>query len=225
MELQKIAETRKLVEINKKIKADFIYKWNVFNLVEKPNVFSPKLFKDSFYFYKYLPFKEGHSLLEIGCGSGIISLCAASEKMYVDAVDINEYALQNTRENLLMNKLSERVNIYFSDVFSHVKESKKFDLIFWNVPFIYTESRVDSLLDKSVFSYYYNDLETFFKSYKNFLAESGQAIIAFSNDIGDYSKLKDKANKFGVKLNLYKKIYIREQQCTGGIELELLLLT
>lgn len=70
--------------------------------------------------------------LELGCGSGIISLYAASKKANVTAVDINVKAIEYLKKSALKNNLS--ITVIYSDLFSELKDSY-FDLIVINPPY------------------------------------------------------------------------------------------
>lgn len=50
---------------------------------------------------KYL--KEGQSLLDVGCGSGILGLCASKLGARVHLCDTDEQAIQSTQENFKLN--------------------------------------------------------------------------------------------------------------------------
>ena len=75
------------------------------------------------------------NLLEIGCGSGIVSITLDLEtKGQVDiiAVDISPQAIKNTDIN--KNNLNSNIKILESDLFDEINE--KFDLIYSNPPYI-----------------------------------------------------------------------------------------
>lgn len=74
-----------------------------------------------------------NNMLEIGCGTGIVSISVDLEtKIDVTAVDISKRAIENSIIN--KEKLGSRIKIMKSDLFSNVKES--FDLIYSNPPYI-----------------------------------------------------------------------------------------
>lgn len=83
-------------------------------------------------FIELFPYKN--KILEIGCGSGVISisLFKKNKNLEIDAVDISELALKNTIENCKI--LNAKLNVYKSDMFKNVKG--KFDLIIANLPYV-----------------------------------------------------------------------------------------
>ena len=84
--------------------------------------------------------KCGETVLEVGCGTGIVSLHCAAEGSTVDAVDINARAVECTLRNANDNGL--KVNAFESDLFSKVPERKKYDTIIFNPPYLPTEDNV-----------------------------------------------------------------------------------
>jgi release factor glutamine methyltransferase len=77
----------------------------------------------------YLP--EGKNVLEIGCGSGIITLYAARKSSQVTAVDISPAAVENTKMNLAAHGIAN-VIVHLSDGFQRVQGS--FDVVLSNPP-------------------------------------------------------------------------------------------
>lgn len=69
-------------------------------------------------------------ILDIGCGSGILSILAKKlNAKNVDACDIDQVAIESTLENADINKV--KVNAFISDLFSNV--DKNYDIIFANI--------------------------------------------------------------------------------------------
>src|SRR5687768_3552272 len=69
-----------------------------------PNVFSPKYFRDTELFAKNLPIRQGEELLEVGSGSGVISIMAIYHgAKKVVAIDINPDAVKNTEANIKLH--------------------------------------------------------------------------------------------------------------------------
>jgi len=99
-----------------------------------PNVFPPQLTfstKILLDFVNELDL-ENKTFLELGCGSGIISLLAAKMKALVTATDINQTALDYLETNSQKNNL--KVKSVYSDLFQNI-ENKNFDYIIINPPY------------------------------------------------------------------------------------------
>lgn len=74
---------------------------------------------------------KGKRVLDIGCGSGILSI--ASEKMgaaEVLGVDIDEDAINNARENAILNQLSK---CHFTNLPIDQIKKDKYDVVFANI--------------------------------------------------------------------------------------------
>lgn len=78
-------------------------------------------------------FHNVNSLLDVGCGVGVIGICIAKKykHLFVDMVDVNENAISLTNENIKANNLSNCI-AYISDVYEKV--SKLYDVIISNPP-------------------------------------------------------------------------------------------
>lgn len=84
-----------------------------------------------------------NKMLEIGCGTGIVSITVDLEskrKMDITALDISSYAINNTTIN--KKNLKSNIKILKSDLFEKV--SGKFDLIYSNPPYI-KSSEIENL--------------------------------------------------------------------------------
>lgn len=84
--------------------------------------------------------KEGDKVLDIGCGSGILSIIALKKgARYADCIDIDELALNATRENMEVNDLSRDLfATYQGDITSDENLQKSFEeedyeIIFSNI--------------------------------------------------------------------------------------------
>lgn len=75
--------------------------------------------------------------LEIGVGSGIISICLLKNiaKLEMVAVDINDYAIEISKKNAQNLGVSDRLNVMKSDLFENL-DGEKFDFIISNPPYI-----------------------------------------------------------------------------------------
>ena len=98
---------------------------------------------DTFLLAENLEIKEGMSVLEIGTGSGLVSMYASLLTDDVTATDINYNALELAEKNFKLNNI-DTVKLEFGDMFEPVKD-KKFDVILFNTPYLPTDS--DDIID------------------------------------------------------------------------------
>jgi len=101
--------------------------------------------EDSFLLATYASSLNG-SILEIGCGSGIVSLSAAqaNPKNTVLGVDINPRAVKCASANAAANGI-KNASFLLSDLFSEIPAAQKFDFILFNPPYLPT-TRKERLL-------------------------------------------------------------------------------
>ena len=80
---------------------------------------------------------EEPNILDIGSGSGAISIAIANElkSSSITGIDINEKAIKLANENKILNKI-ENVNFIESNLFENLDKDFKYDLIVSNPPYI-----------------------------------------------------------------------------------------
>ena len=111
-----------------------------------PRVFPPgKLTKTSFLLAQTMILKENFEVLDVGCGTGFLSLVAARKAKRVVAVDVNPEALKCTLRNVKANGLEGKVEVRRGSLFEALKPEEKFDLIVANLPYLPGQPR--SLLE------------------------------------------------------------------------------
>lgn len=142
------------------------------DVIVLPGVYSPGFFTDSIWFSRVLPRLVGkHSLLEIGCGTGIIALQCARNGAQVVATDINPMAVRNTEMNVRKCKLD--VKVREGDVYEAVGADERFEFVFWAHPFNNSEVPVEDMLLRSGFDYGYQGLMKYLRGGTAHLAEGG----------------------------------------------------
>ena len=70
-------------------------------------------------------------VLDMGCGTGVLAILAAMKgAKAIDAIDIDPWCYQNTKENVAINKCHQ-IDAYEGDV--SLLEDQKYDLIIANI--------------------------------------------------------------------------------------------
>ena len=112
--------------------------------LDDPDVYPPC--DDSILLIRSLEVSPGMDVLEIGCGSGVVSIHAALEGARVVSVDINPKAVALTRANA--ERMGADIDVRESDLFSAV--DGRFDLILFNLPYLpVEEGEMDSPIEKA----------------------------------------------------------------------------
>lgn len=90
--------------------------------------------------------KKPKSILEIGFGSGILSIILAKELgLKIMACDINDKALKLAKQNATKYKVSHLIDFYLMD-FKNISEN--FELVFSNPPYIQNSYPLDKWVQK-----------------------------------------------------------------------------
>jgi release factor glutamine methyltransferase len=111
-----------------------IYRHDDIRLLISPEVFHPGFFFTTKVLLNYiekLPL-QGKSLLELGCGSGLIAISAARKGAIVTATDINSTAIGFLEKNAEEN--GANIRLVLSDLFQNIPP-QQFDIIAINPPF------------------------------------------------------------------------------------------
>jgi len=74
--------------------------------------------------------------VEIGCGSGAVSIVLASLGWNVASFDVNPSAVSATKDNVERFGLTDRVRVENSGVLAGMKIPKETDLLVWNIPYL-----------------------------------------------------------------------------------------
>ena len=89
--------------------------------------------EDTFLLIDNLIIDKSDSVLEIGTGTGLVSICASYKCSQVTSTDINPYALKCAETNVKLNNRTN-INIIHSDLFENI--GNKYDLILFNTPYL-----------------------------------------------------------------------------------------
>lgn len=142
------------------------YRYKDIRLEIPPEVFHPGFFFSTKLLLQYiskLPLK-GKRFLELGCGSGLISIAAAKKGALVTASDINRVAVEYLKKNALQNKV--KVDVIESDLFQNIIK-QPFHIIAINPP-------------------YYKKQPLTPKDHAWFCGENGEYFSALFNSLSEY---------------------------------------
>lgn len=131
-------------------------------------------------------------VLDMGTGSGVNAILAASKSRDVHAVDINPHALEATRANAERNGVGDRVTVLHSDVFEAVEG--RFDLIVFDPPFRWFAPR--DLFEAAITDEDYRAMKSFFRGARAHLTTRGRLLVFFGTS-GDLPFLKQLAADAG----------------------------
>jgi release factor glutamine methyltransferase len=101
-------------------------------------VFEPS--EDSFLFAENLDVHLGNEVLDLGTGCGLLGILAAQKAKHVLAVDINPYAIYCAKQNAALNHVQDNMSFLRSDLLTALNTDVLFDLIFFNAPYLPSES-------------------------------------------------------------------------------------
>ena len=169
------------------------------------HVFSPAFFKGSSVYIEHLPIKENQTMLDMGCGCGVIGITALKKYnlKYVVCADINGYAVRNTKRNIQLHNLGDCITAVQSDVFSNIDNRKKFDFIFWNAPYFDGEKESGSVLYKSMYDKDYTNIKKFILDGQSYLNPNGKIMLGFSSTNFSLEDARNLVNEIGYDLKIY----------------------
>ncbi len=214
-----IEGTRKVLDQSRQEKGQYVALVGGREFVVFPNVFSPKYFYDTELFAQNLPVNKGEVMLEIGPGTGAISITAIYKGAgNVIAVDINPDAVKNTRANIERHHMSDRIEVREGDLYDSLRKDEKFNTIFWNTPFGFVATADVPDLEKSVYDSGYKSTEKFIKEAPDHLISGGRVLIGFSTTLGKLDLLQRFVNDAGLEMRL---IYETESEETYPVKFEI----
>jgi release factor glutamine methyltransferase len=129
--------------------------------------------------------RETDRVLDLGTGSGVNAVVAASKSSDVVAVDVNPIAVECAKRNAELNGVGSRVDVRESDLFQNV--SGRFDLIVFDPPYRWFRPR--DLAERGTADENYETLTAFFCEAKSRLTDTGRILLSFGTT-GDIDYLR-----------------------------------
>lgn len=146
--------------------------------------------------------ENAETVLEVGSGSGIISLMIAQRNpnAKISAIDLSKEAALLSKGNFQNSKFSERMNAFQGD-FKNYHSEEKFDFIVCNPPYFEENESVKDVLARQKVELQFEELIS--KSAKH-LSENGTFSVIIPSDAAeDFILFSNKCN-----LHLIKKVNI-----------------
>jgi len=175
-----------------------------------PGVFHPGLFYSTKFLIDYLQDKEvaNKSMLELGCGTGLISIIVAKSGAVVTATDLSRKAIENINQNTIRNGV--KIRIIHSDLFNAI-EKETFDWIIINPPYYAgTSSNEEELAWYSGENFDY--FRRLFKSLRDYSNKNTEIIMVLTKG-SEVSKISAIGNENGFEFELVKekKVFFDEK--------------
>ncbi len=183
-----------------------------FKMEKDPNVYDPA--EDTMLLVKNLDVRINDRVLEIGVGSGYVSLIAAQKAESILGIDINPHAVRLAKINAKQNNVTN-VEFIVGDLFTAIRG--KFNLIIMNPPYL-----PQSVDDKhGPIDYSWNGgkdgrhlTERFIKDVDNYLSNNGRIQIIQST-LSGYDKTINALCKKGFEVKIqdeqsffFEKLYL-----------------
>ncbi|NTV22524.1 MAG: class I SAM-dependent methyltransferase [Candidatus Yonathbacteria bacterium] len=145
---------------------------------------------------------KNQNFLEIGCGTGVVSISVAKRAANGIGVDINEKAVANARRNAEAQKI-DNLQFFVSDVFEKV--TGNFDVIICNPP--YTKHDAKDNIERMFWDPENEMKQTFFKEVGGYLKMRGKIYFGWADFADIDTNLPFKlAEKHGyILVNTFKK--------------------
>ena len=182
------------------LKSDKLWQYGDLKLTVTAGIFHPGLFFSSKFLADYISTLdlENKKVLDVGCGSGFLSLIAAKAGAIVTSIDINPAAITNTSNNAEANSLS--ITTIESDLFDKIEE--KFTYIFINPPYYpkqivtHADQAWNCGLDHDYFQKFFTQL------YSYIMPDT--IILMVLSQTCDLKAIVGIANKFNYKMEIIK---------------------
>jgi release factor glutamine methyltransferase len=159
--------------------------------------------EDSFLFADNLILSPNDNVLEIGSGTGIISMTASKTAQKVTCIDINPKAVLCTKKNIEINNI-KNVNVIEGDLFEPINK-EKFDLILFNTPYLPSDEldTEDDLLNKAWDGGIdgRDTIDRFLNEVKKHLTPKGKVQLVQSS-LSDNKKTCKKLKKLGFNVEI-----------------------
>lgn len=168
-----------------------------------------KVGTDSVLLGSWVLMKDPKNILDVGCGTGLLSLMMAQRftEAQITGIDIEPDSLIDARFNIDNSKWADRVKLFNESILEFTIDTK-FDLVITNPPYF----PVDTLAPDQKRALARSGEKYSFQSWMEAIAGllSNSAKVAFILPIEEWLNCKDSLIKLG--FNLFRICYVRPNQ-------------
>jgi len=150
--------------------------------------------EDSILLIESFDVATGETVLEIGCGSGVVSIHCAKNGAVVTCGDINKDAVALTKKNTELNGL--RIQVIHTDVYSKI--IGKFDTILFNLPYLPVDEEGELARSWSGGNDGLGPLPVLLEGAPSHLNPDGRMIVVVSS-LMDQNRLSDLLSEYAVR--------------------------
>ena len=199
-------ELAEIMQLNKKI-----FHYNSLKINLHYEVYEPS--EDTFLLLDSIIVEKDQNVLEIGAGTGIISLVCAQKGAQVLCSDVNPYAIETINKNIKENQkqLKGSIEVRTGDLFEIVIEKETFDIIIFNPPYLPTTKDEK----KGISEWYAKSFDggvtgltvtiKFLKELKPYLKKDGKAYFIYSS-LSKKQKLEQTLKSLSFKYTIIKQL-------------------
>lgn len=157
------------------------FQFQKFTIIQSPKVF--KIGTDGVLLGALSSVKDAQKILEIGTGTGLVSLMIAQRNLLAEilAIDINEGAVDLAKENFKNSPFSERLKAQLVD-YKKFKAENKFDLIISNPPYFEENTSEKHILARQQTQL---NFENLIEKSAELLTENGEFSVIIPFDAGE----------------------------------------